>query len=140
MAVNRGQVQVFGLKEAVKGLKGVGLQKVVSDVNREVSKDVQAGARSRLQRQPVPKTASMIGRRATQTSATVTLRYSKFPWAAGAEWGAKRWAQFKPWVGNQYTKRKTPGYMIGDTLKAELPDVEKSYRKKLLKAIDEATR
>ncbi len=141
MATTRnGQVAVFGLREAVNGLKTVGLEKVASDVNREVAKSVEGEARSRLQQQPVPKTRSVIGRRQSRTAAAVVLRYSRFPWAAGAEFGAIAYPQFRPWVGNKYTKRSTPGYMIGSTLRDELPQIEKTYRRRLLKAIDDATK
>lgn len=131
---------MFGLKDAVRGLRGVGLDKVVSELNRDTSKDVQAGAQAKLLSQPVPKKKAVIGRRATATSATVVLRYGKFPWAAGAEFGAIRWRQFRPWVGNQHTKYLSPGYMIGATLKEKIPTLEKQYRRRILDAIDKAIR
>lgn len=129
------------MKETVKGLRALDLHKVVSETNREISKEVQAGAQSK----PATKTgkrppAAMIGRRAGVTSASLVLRYGRFPWAAGAEFGSIAWRQFRPWVGNRYTRSASPGYMIGSTIKEKARSIERTYRKRLLAAIDKATR
>lgn len=129
-----GTVAVTGLNAAVKGLRDIGLQRVVSETNREISKEVQSSAHSKLARQPIPKTRGAIGRRASQRSATIVLRYSRYPWIAGGEFGALTKRQFRPWLGNQYTGNKTPGYMVGATLGEQLPRIERSYAARVEKA------
>ena len=61
---------------------------------------------------------------ATNRGAGVALRPGKYPWLAGAEFGSRRYKQFFPWVGNQYTGGDFPGYFVGPAIKATIGKVE----------------
>jgi hypothetical protein len=73
----------------------------------------------------------MVSHFARATSAGLTLRYSKYPWAGGAEWGAKQFKQFKPWTGNQWTEQ-FPGYIVQPTIGESLPGVQAAYAQSTL--------
>lgn len=64
------------------------------------------------------------------------------PTAAGSEFGAKQWAQFPEWKGNQFTNpaRGKVGYMIHPALREYLPRAEKQIADAVADAVDEALR
>ena len=97
------------------------LPKVLAAQHREVAKDVQQGSQTRLTRQPVPKRVGVVGRSGTARQASVVLKYSRYPWAAGAEFGSRRYKQFKPYRGAD------KGYLIQPTIEQKLPIIERSY-------------
>lgn len=135
MAV-RGDVVAVGLTEAKAALKAVDdrAPKAITKANRVTSRDiVKPAALRNLGSQPVPKTRGVIGHRATQSYAGIALRYSRFPWAAGAEFGSLAFRQFKPWLGNQFTGNITnQGYIIGPAIGGNLREIDDRYAEILI--------
>jgi hypothetical protein len=129
--VTLASLRVEGLNETVKGLRKVDseLPKVLAAQHRETATDVQHGAQARLAGEPVPKRTGVIGRSATARHATVVLRYSRYPWAAGAEYGSIKYGQFRRWRGNQFTPQLPagPGYLIQPTIAKKLPQIDRDY-------------
>jgi len=132
----KGDVVAVGLSEVRAGLKRYDnqLPKAIGKANRVTSRDIVKPAAIRnLSAQPTPKQRAVIGARATQSSASIALRYSRFPWAAGAEFGSLRYRQFKSWLGNQFTGNiKNSGYIIGPAIGYNLKKIDSKYAAILL--------
>jgi hypothetical protein len=75
-------------------------------------KVVTPAAKGNLARQPVPNTSSMIEQRSGTGDPGITIRYSTYPWAAGAEAGSKRFRQFRSYRG--FGDR---GYIVGQAIR-----------------------
>jgi hypothetical protein len=94
----------------------------------------------------------MVGRSATMKGAAVTLKGGKYPWAWGAEYGARRaWVfgrvttqnqlrrrQFPVWRGNQFVTRGVsgPGWIIQPALRENLDRVLDRLADGLAEVID----
>ena len=135
MAV-RGDVVAVGMTEVKAGLKAFDAQlpKVIRNANRVTSRDiVKPDALRRLDSQPVPKRRGVIAHRASATSASIALRYSRYPWAGGAEFGSLKYRQFRPWLGNQFTGNlNNSGYIIGPAIAGNLEKIDSKYAEILL--------
>jgi hypothetical protein len=135
-------LKVEGLDETVRGLRKIDkeLPKVLALQHREAATNIQQGAQRRLAGEPVPKRTGVIGRSATARHATITLKYSRYPWAAGAEFGSIRYRQFRRWRGNQFTPQLPggPGYLIQPTIAQKLPQLDNDYADAVLRAFKQA--
>ena len=135
MAV-RGDVVAVGLSEVKAALKQYdnNLPKAIRTANRVTSRDiVKPDAHRNLASQPVPNRRAAVTHRATATSASIALRYSRFPWAGGAEFGSIKYRQFKTWLGNQFTGNLTnEGYIIGPAIGGNLDHIDNKYAEILL--------
>ena len=130
-----GAVRVEGLDETVRVLRKVDreLPKRLAKVHRTSAISVREEARGNIGDQPIPKQKTLVTHFATPRTAGVTLRASRFPWAMGAEFGAKQFAQFKPWTGNQFTLQ-FPGYIVQPSIGKLLPVIHARYADNVLKA------
>lgn len=128
------------------------------DLLRDGAKTIQTAAQFRLRARPgggaYPRRSGMIGRSAGAKGAGVTLRGGRYPWAWGAEFGAKRaWVygrvtsasrlrrrQFPIWRGNQFVVRgrSGPGWIIQPAIRENLDRVLEEIATGLESAIDEA--
>jgi len=119
------------------------LQREAKDALRTGAKTIQAAAQAKVARRPgggtYPRRRGMVGRSVTQRGAGIKLRGKKYPWAWGAEWGAKRaWVfgrvttqgklsrrQFPVWRGNQFVirGRSGPGWIIQPAIRENLDRV-----------------
>jgi len=130
--------EVDGLRELISDLKAFdsSLGRAVSKGFRDaMNQNLLPTAQANMGGQPVPKQAAMITAYGQQKEAGLVLRYARFPWAAGAEWGSKQYRQFRPWVGNAWTgASRFPGYMIGAAFTTHLPTLEK----KIVDAVKDA--
>lgn len=121
---------VEGLTDLIRDLRAVDRTipaAVYKGFKAEMTSRLLPTARAAAGNQPVPKSSGMITVYATQREAGLRLRYSQFPWAAGAEFGSRKYRQFRPWVGNQWTgSGQFPGYMIGPAFRRHLGDLDGS--------------
>ena len=140
-----GAIAVDGLSESIRGLKKLrpDLPRVVSKASRELVKGtVLPEARNRWASQRIKPSAARkaVTATATQSQAALILRYSVVSYAAGVEYGSKRFPQFRAWRGNRFTVApgSSTGYVAQDAIRDTLPKVEKDWADTVAKAIDAA--
>lgn len=140
-----GAIAVDGLKESISGLRKTrkDLPRLVAKVSRELAKDpVAKEARKRWAGQRIKPT---MANKAVKWSGTtkgggVVLKYGTVPYAAGVEFGAYGYKQFRPWRGNRYTVApgSSTGYVVQDAIRDTLPIVEERWLRDVIEAIDKA--
>jgi hypothetical protein len=155
-------LQVDGLAESIKALAYIerDLGNAARGALRDAAKVVQFDAQRRISGRPgggsYPRRRGMVGRSGTNKGAAVKLRGSKYPWAWGAEYGAKRaWVfgrvttqgqlrrrQFPVWRGNQFVVRGRggPGWAIQPAIRRNLPRVTADIEEALGELVREAFR
>jgi len=138
------QVTVKGLKELVSALKAAD-PALVKDLNKEhkkVADEVVSkaqGAASSLGG-VAGKSADALKARGNQAGASIVLDASGgFPFAFGAEFGAKRFHQFKPWRGNQYEDplEQGVGYFLHPTLRGMKTEIMDGYESLIEKTLNQ---
>lgn len=156
------RLEVEGLTESIKALTRVDreLGARARDLIRTEAVIIAADAKSRLGNRPgggtYPRRAGMIRRKANQKGAEIGLAVSRYPWARGAEFGAKRaWVfgrvttqgklrrrQFPVWRGNQFVVRggSGPGWVIQPAIRANIDAASKRIGDGLIDLFDEAFR
>lgn len=137
------RLDVEGLTEAIKALNRANrdLGREARSLIRDEAVIISADAKARLGRRPgggtYPRKSGMIRRKTNQKGAEIGLKGSRYPWAFGAEFGAKRawvWGlvtlqsklrqrQFPVWRGNQFVVRGGggPGWVIQPAIRDNLP-------------------
>lgn len=125
-----GELIVEGLDEIVRDLRSLDrtLPRAVSRGFKDTltAHTLRAARRNLAGLGHVPNKQGAITVFATQREAGLKLRVSRYPWIAGAEFGAHRYRQFMPWVGNQYTGTSNfPGYAVGTALRATIDIVDR---------------
>lgn len=130
------RVEVEGLAEFRRDLRAVEAKypKELAKINREVAKEVKDGAQrsARSQGSVAGKSAPSLRHGASGTRAYVQIDGAKHPYALGAEFGSLRYAQFKPWRGNQFTGWDGgPGYFLHPTIREMGGDIEERYLSRL---------
>jgi hypothetical protein len=128
-----GSLRVEGLTESIRGLRKVHkeLPELVVKAVRNQSRDIVVPeARSRWAGQPIrpSQATSVVKWQADQKGASLVLRYSAHPYAAGVEFGAHRYKQFRSWRGNQFSvvPGASTGYVVQDAIRSTLPRVEET--------------
>lgn len=139
MAAPEAGFVVDGLTELIRDLRAVDrnlARSVTKGFKDAMSAQLKPTAQRNIGGQPVPKSAAMISAFGTQSEAGLKLHYSRFPWAAGAEFGSRRFRQFRPWVGNQWTGAgQFPGYMIGPAFRAHLDTLDRTIEEAVRDAL-----
>lgn len=138
--MNAGQaVVVEGLRESIKGLKSIdkALPRVVSKAARDIAKEIvapEAQKRWRDQRIKPSVATQVIKGSGTTAGGQINVRYKTFPYAAGVEYGAKQFGQFRPWRGNRFTVAPgtSTGYVAQDAIRDTLPEVEKRWNDEVM--------
>ncbi len=129
-------VKVAGLNELNRALRELGpeLQRELKQTNLTVAeivaKDAQSAAFSLGG--VAAKVAPSIRASARNTAAGVSLGGTGYPMAAGAEFGAVRYAQFKPWRGNG----SDAGYFVYPSIRRDAERIETEYSKALDNILD----
>jgi hypothetical protein len=151
-------IKVEGLTEAIRALNRANrdLGAEARGVLREAAITVQTAARARMGAGGgnYPHRAGMIGRSASSKGAGVSLKVGRYPWAYGAEFGAKRaWVfgrvmsagklrrrQFPVWRGNQFVVRGSsgPGWLIQPAIRDNLPKITQRVADGLDEIFDKA--
>lgn len=141
-------VHVEGLTESIKALGKVDkeLADEARNLIREGVKVVQADAKRRYSRRPggggYPHTPGAVRRKSNMKGAEISLEVDRYPWSAGAEFGARRaWVfgrvmsagalrrrQFPVWRGNAFVVRGAagPGWIVQPAIRANLDDIEEA--------------
>lgn len=141
------RVQVSGLRELAKGLKGgeerldLELRKRMRTMAKEVAADARAMAAGLQPRVPEAVLNTLVGR-AQSASAEVKLGSNRVPYALGWEFGAahnfprethrgivRGWNQFPLWRGN----KSEAGYFLYPTIRSKRAELEQD----ILDLIDE---
>lgn len=102
--IRSGEIQVHGLSELSRALRRLesGFPDELKAANREAADMVATASKGRAASLGgvAAHVAPSIGSRAGATSAGVAFGGAAWPMAGGAEFGAIRYTQFKPWRGN----------------------------------------
>lgn len=134
--IRTGDVQVQGLRELNLALRSIGkeAQAELRGASKDVAETVMSDARALGMSEGgvAAKVAPSIRATAGVKSAGLGFGGAAYPFAAGAEFGSKRFAQFKPWRG----AGANAGYFVYPAIRREAPRLEEDY----LKAIDELMR
>jgi hypothetical protein len=123
---------VTGVDEFARALRKVSpqLKRELDKQNRAIGRVVVADAKSAasgVSRQAA-KAATSLRASAARGGVAISLGGSRAPFALGAEYGAKKYAQFMPWRGNQWTTTPTGvGYFMHPTIRAAVPNVVDKY-------------
>lgn len=123
-------VEVSGLSEFVRELRRVDFGKEIGRVNQAVSEPVAADARSRAIARggSAAKTARSIKASRKAKAAVIAVGGPRFPFAWGAEFGAKRWRQFPAWRGNQWSPDSgNVGYFLHPAIRDGKEAFERRY-------------
>ena len=129
------------MKESIRGLNRIDreLGKYVVRRLREVAKNpvaVEARRRWSQQRIKPSQAARAVKWSGTSKGAGITLKYGTLPYAAGVEFGAKQYAQFRPWRGNRFTTTGSTGYVVQDAIRDTLPSITSELLDSVIKTMD----
>jgi hypothetical protein len=137
-----GGLAVEGLTESIRGLARVDKEAarlVTDEIRYQARRVVLPAARSNWSSQPIRPTQanSAVTAQADQKGASLVLRYSAHPYAAGVEFGSHQYRQFRSWRGNRFTVApgSSTGYVVQDAIRATLPQVEETLIKELARTI-----
>lgn len=134
------------------------LQTEAKQALRDGAQTIQKSAQRKALRKPgggtYPARRGMVGRSATGTGAGIKLKGKRYPWAWGAEYGAKRaWVfgrvttqaklsrrQFAVWRGNQFVVRgrSGPGWLIQPAIRENVDAVTEQIASDLVGVMDRA--
>ena len=141
-------ISVEGLSAMVKDLRGLDkkLPKIVARANKKLTERIMLPeARKRWSAQNIrPSVASKVIKvSGTVTGAGIRLRSDSggpFPYAAGVEFGAKQWPQFRSWRGNRFTVAPgtSTGYVVQDAIRDNLSRFQERWLAEVHKEIDKA--
>jgi hypothetical protein len=133
------KIEVQGLYEFLAQVKATTpeVAKQVADVNKkaaDIVKDAAAAKAAGIGSTAAKAAGSLATSKATR-QASVRLGRG-MPFAFGAEFGAKRYNQFKPWTGNQWVKESGPaggvGYFLYPAIREQKAQVEAEYMASML--------
>ena len=100
-------IKVQGLKQFRRELKALEdnelYVKQLKEVHNRIAKIVLEEARAQASTALERKAAGGLTAGKTVGGAVIHMGGAKYPFAGGAEFGAIKYPQFKPWRGNQYT-------------------------------------
>lgn len=121
-------VKIDGLRELNRALRQIGpdARAGLKDASREVSEMVAGDARSAaftLGGVAAHVAPSIKSRASANGSGSVALGGARYPMAAGAEFGAARYKQFKPWRGNS----TDAGYFLYPSIRRDADRIETVY-------------
>lgn len=116
------------------------LKPVINDSAYKATREVESDSKGR---------AAAVGRQALRAAATIhTIRNASsvllragdgLPFFFGAEFGSKRYGQFKPWRGNQSANpfEGGAGYFLFPSFRADEEDYLTSFRKGVLDMVSD---
>lgn len=136
---NQFAVQVQGVRQLATALyhSDAKLSAELRAINREsanrLAKSAQASARA--YGGVAAKTAQSIRANASGSTSGITYGGSRYPYAFGAEFGSKRYHQFKPWRGNAtestWMNANGPGYFIYPSVRQQWHTIDEYLRQSL---------
>jgi hypothetical protein len=124
------------------------LREEVKEANYDVADKLTEAAREKaagLNRQQRSAAQSLRATR-TQNYAAVRLGSARFPYALGAEFGAKKRTRrgviargFRPWRGNQFSGWSGgPGYFLHPAIREKGPELINEYMQRIDRIMSEA--
>lgn len=139
------KIQVEGLYEFLAQVKTTAPQVVgqVSETNKLAADMVKDAAKSKASGLGgvANKAAGSLATSKATRQASVRLGMG-MAFAFGAEFGAKRYNQFKPWRGNQWVAGDGPasgvGYFLYPAIREQRADVERIYMASMMRLMREA--
>lgn len=122
------RIDVDGLAELNRALRAMGgreFQAELREAGKEIASDVASSARGIAMGLGgvAAKTAPSIAASAGFTSAGVGFGGAAYPFAMGAEFGAVRYPQFRPWRGSG----SDAGYFVYEAIRDHADDIEETY-------------
>lgn len=136
-------VHIEGLREFRAALKeaGTGWPKALGQANKQAAQIIADDASHRAESlgSTARHVASSIKAAATQ-QASVTLGGDQWPMALGAEFGSRRYPQFPPWRGNQWTDGEGPPGGEGYFLMPAVRENKEAFMEAYGRSVDELTR
>lgn len=135
---NGAAMYVEGLDDFTRGLRKMSdeFPNEMKQQNFKAADRLVKFAKARAMSQPGVAGKAAQSLRATRTASYASIRGGgvRYPYFYGAEFGAKRYAQFRSWRGNQFTGWSGgPGYFLHPTIRYEGPKIFQNY----LNAIEE---
>lgn len=142
MSRGRGAVEVRGLRTFQAELRSADprLARALTKANREIAEKVASNvqAKARARGGVAAKAAPAIVGRGEQRAAKIAInKGTRYKFADGAFFGAVRYHQFEPWVGNQHFNAwpvgindEGPGrgaYAINPGIYESIPEIEEFY-------------
>lgn len=131
-------VKIDGLRELNRALRQIGpdARQGLRDASRKVSelvaRDAQAAAYT-LGGVAAHVAPSIKSRAAASGSASVAIGGARYPMAGGAEFGALKYKQFKPWRGNS----TDAGYFLYPSIRRDADRIASEYMSALDGIIEE---
>ena len=123
LSVRGERIQVQGAKELRAALKKLGdrqLLRELGNLNREVAEQVIDRARGKARTPQERKAAAQLKPVRSQAAARVSMVGG---YVLGAEFGAKRYRQFRPWQGN----KMEAGYFLFPAIREMRGAIEDAY-------------
>jgi hypothetical protein len=134
--IRSGTVKVTGLRELNKSLKALGpeAQKELKTASRDVATFVAADVKSAAAALGgvAAHVAPSIGVVGGVSGAGVAFGGARYPMAGGAEFGAYKYKQFKPWRGNG----QDAGYFVYPTIRRDADKIATEFTAAVDKVID----
>ncbi len=137
-------VAIQGLTQFRKELNSVSksLGKEMGQINKRFAEPIADDARSRARSRggSAAKTAKSIKATAQQTAVRIALGGPRYPFAWGAEFGAKQYLQFEPWTGNQWEPVGVGGvgYFLHPAIRDRTSDIDDYYLDALVQVAHDA--
>lgn len=109
----------------------------VKAVNKSVAELVVEKAKGAAEGRQAVKAAASLRAANTVGAAQVKGGSARLPWFKGAEFGSKRYKQFKPWRGNQSVNafEGGAGYFLYPSIRASKNEILSKFRDSALDAI-----
>jgi hypothetical protein len=138
-----GSTQIVGLRDFQRALSiaGKGFSLAIKEANVIAAKELVSVAKGKAE-----SLGSVAAKSAKSLRASFALNYSavnlgggRYPFALGAEFGAKQYRQFKSWRGNQFEGWEGgPGYFLFPSLREHGEEIVKRYFDRIDRLTDEA--
>ncbi len=131
-----GSIQIEGLRDFNRALKQVSDQypKQVKDANYDLAREVATRAKTRAMGEggSARKAAASLRASRSANASAVSGGGPRYPYFWGAEFGSKRYGQFKAWRGNQWGGWDGgPGYFLHPTIRNDARKLIDDYMKRL---------
>ena len=135
------QIKTEGFKELSRTLKALGgdFQSKLKNTNFSVANFVKGKAENRARGLGGVAAKAATALRASKTTAYAAIRLggARYPWALGAEFGSKKYGQFKPWRGTMNDAGRY-GYFLGPTIRDNRQQIVTEWQRGVEKILNEA--
>lgn len=124
--------QIEGLSDLRRALKAIGDEypDQLKQANIALADGIVSGSLRRAAGVSPLANKAAKSLRAMKSAANASVRGggARYPYFFGAEFGSKRYRQFKAWRGNQFTPGGQPGYFLHPTIREDSQQLLIKYR------------